>query len=372
MTDYGDIDVDDIFDSDPVNDWLSIKERQNVTPLTIYELKCTLKSNSNETGLQQFLEQRETGILEASVQDLFDYADHLEERGSNDRGVSNKLSTASSFYSALMTMNQADSNPAGYVLEQLDLDTDPPDRDHHTVDEIANFLRFIPDPQVQTATLYSLKYGIRRGACANTDLHCVHLDHPKYLGFLDDQGIELHEAIEDKPDSIYMYSKFSEGDVIHGERRRDGNKRENEAILPIDEELKHSLLQFMTIRPKTSAPHPLFPALRRMNGEYERMSGDALYNLVIAKYATEYGIRNGSNREDVDFHYFRHFFSTQMSPLRGDHDGSLNDVIIKYIRGDKMNDEHQDILDEVYRHDSWGVNIRDEYLENIYNFGLFN
>lgn len=94
--------------------------------------------------------------------------------------------------------------------------------------------------------------------------------------------------------------------------------------------------------------------------------------LVIAKDGTEYGIRDGDNREDIDLHYFRHLFSTQMSQLRGDHDGSLNDVIIKYMRGNKMGDEQQDILDQVYHHDSWDVNIRDGYLENIYKFGLFD
>lgn len=372
MTDYGDIDVDDIFTSNPVDDWISIKERQNLAPVTIRELERALKENRNGTGLQQFLEQRDTEILEASVQDFFEFADFLEENGSNDRGVHNRLSTASTFYAALMTMNQADSNPAGYVLSQLDLDISSPDRNHHTVEEMADFLKFIPDPQIQTAALYSLKFGLRRGACSNTDLSCVHIDHPEYLAFLDEQGIELRPEVRDKPDSIYVYSKFREGDVVAGERRRDGNKRVNEAVLPIDNELKHSLLQFMTIRPVTNPPHPLFPALRRMDGEYERMSGDALYNLLIAKYATEYGIRGGDDREDLDFHYFRHFFSTQMSPLRGDHDGSLNDVILKYIRGDKMNDEHQDVLDEVYRHDSWGVNIRDEYINNIYTFNLFD
>lgn len=92
----------------------------------------------------------------------------------------------------------------------------------------------------------------------------------------------------------------------------------------------------------------------------------------MAKYGTKYGIRDGDNREDIDLHYSRHLFSTQMSQLRGDHDGSLNDVIIKYMRGNKMGDEQQDILDHVYHHDSWDVNIRDRYLENIYKFGLFN
>ncbi|PGF14363.1 hypothetical protein CP556_21980 [Natrinema sp. CBA1119] len=373
MTDYGEIDVEDIFtSSDPVADWLELKDHEDLAPGTTEGLRQVLQQNENETALQQFLGDRGMGVLDASVQDLFDYKDYLEEKGANDRGIHNKLAESSAFYKELMTMNQTESNPAGYVLSRTDLDTSSPDRVHHTVAEISGFLKSIPQPQIQLLALYSLKYGFRRGACVNTDLKCVHIDHPSYLEWLDEQGIELKEEIRDKPDSIYVYGNFSEGDVVEGEKRTNGNKRENPAIVPIDAELKQALLQYLTIRPETEPPHPLFTGLKPIGGTYGRMSGSAMYQQIIQKYGKRYGITGEDSREDVDLHYFRHFFSTQMSRFRGDHDGSLDDALIKYIRGDKMDDKQQDVLDAVYRHDSWGVNIRDEYLDNIYTFDLFD
>jgi hypothetical protein len=56
-----------------------------------------------------------------------------------------------------------------------------------------------------------------------------------------------------------------------------------------------------------------------------------------------------------------------MAKNRGDHDGGLDPMLIKYIRGDVLDDA---ILD-IYTHDSWGVNVREEYLNNIYNFGIY-
>lgn len=375
MKEYGNIDVDDIFTSNPVDDWLELKEHQDPAPRTLETLKEKLKTNQNGTALQQFLDQRDISICDATVSDLFDYKDFLEKKGTSDREIKNKLSEISTFYTDLMGMNQTDSNPAGYVLSQVDLNTESPERNHITVEKMAGFLRSIPDPQIQAVALYLIKYGLRRGAALNTDLHCVHLDHPEYLAFLESQDIELHEQIRDKPDTIYVYGKFHEGEAIEGEKRTNGNKRENPAVLPIDSELKQALLQHLTIRPHTVAPHPLFVNRRPIGGEYSRMTGCGLYQHLIQKYAINYGITNeNDSREDVDLHYFRHFFGTQMSAYRGDHDGALNDTLVKYIRGDKLteNRNQEDVLDAVYRHDNWGVNVRSEYVENIYTFGLFD
>ncbi|PSP37977.1 hypothetical protein BRC71_08370 [Halobacteriales archaeon QH_7_65_31] len=105
-----------------------------------------------------------------------------------------------------------------------------------------------------------------------------------------------------------------------------------------------------------------------MDGVYNRISGSSVYNYLINKMATEYGITEpGGSQSDVDLHYFRHFFRTQMKIHYGDHDGSLHDELMKYIRGDKLDDK---VL-EIYTHD-WAVNVREAYLDNIYKFGLFD
>jgi len=367
MTDYGNIDVEEFFTGDPVEDWLDLKRREEIAPGTIKGLEQRLWWNADGTALQQFLAKRDVDVLDATVNDLFDYRDHIREVN-KDREVKNKLSEISTFYQEMRSFKQTDSNPAAFVLSRTKISAESPDREHHTVEEIGNYLAAIPHPQMQTMGLTYLKYGLRRGAVVNIDLCCVNIDDPRFKTYLAEHDVVMHEKVQRSPDSIYVYGNFSKNDVIAGEKRRAGNKRENEAVLPIDDELKYSLLQFLTVRPHTESPHPLFPQLSPVGGHYERIPPSTVYSYLIDNIAIEYGITERSNsRSDVDIHYFRHFFRTQMKLHYGDHDGHLHDELIKYIRGDKMADK---IL-EIYTHD-WDVNVRETYLDNIYKFGLFD
>ncbi|SEU01097.1 hypothetical protein [Natrinema hispanicum] len=370
MSGYGKIDIEEHFDGDPVDDWLSLKCREDVADKTIEELERKLTENKNETGLRQFLDQRDVDVLEATVFDLFDFRDHIREKNS-ERDMLNRLTEISTFYSEMMHLyNQTDSNPAGYVLSRTDADVSSPDRDYHTVEEMGEYLRSIKHPQLQTMALYYLKYGLRRGAGVNIDLDCVHIDDPRYYEFLEQRGIELHENVKDHPDSIYIYGGFNGGDVVRGEKRETGNKRTHEAILPMDDELVQATLQYLTVRPDTSPPHPLFPQLKPIGWTYDRISPHTVYNKLVTEKGAEFGLTEvGSGRSDFDLHYCRHFFRTQMKRYRSDHDGHLPDDLVKYIRGDVLEEK---VMDEIYQHDEWGVKIREPYVNNIYTFGLFD
>jgi len=371
MKDYGEIDIEDHFDGDPVDNWLELKEREDIADKTIEELYRMFTENENETAFRQFLEQRDVEVLEATVWDLFDFRDYIREKNS-ERDMLNRLTEISTFYNDMMNLyNQTNSNPAGYVLSRTDTKhITSPDRDHHTVEEIAAYLRSIKRPQMQTMALYYLKYGLRRGAVVNIDLDCVHIEDPRYYEYLDNRGVGLHEKVEDHPNSLYIYGGFNAGDVVREEKRIAGNKRTHEAILPMDDELVQATLQYLTIRPETSHPHPLFPQLKPIGWTFDRISPHVVYNQLITEKAVEFGLAEvGGGRSDVDLHYFRHFFRTQMKRYRGDHDGYLHDDLVKYIRGDVLDEK---VMDGIYQHDEWGVKIREPYVNNIYTFDLFD
>lgn len=377
--DYGDINVEDQFTGDPIDDWLKLKEREDISRETMRNYRIRFEWNSEGTSLKQFLDKQEVDVLDAGIDEFFEYRDFLRERGAAGRVLHDRFADFSSFYYELMAFNQTDSNPAGYVLNRSDFDTSSPSRDHHTVEEIGGYLRSISDPSMQTFALFLLKYGGRRGLGINTDLRCVNIDDDRYReDVLDQYGIELHEHVKNRPDSIYFYPEFNGGDVIAGEERQVGNKRTNPAVVPIDDELKQALLQHLTIRPRTGPPHPLFTQLKPIGDCYGRIKPSTVYGHLIRTHAVEYGLaEKGNNRSDVDLHYFRHFFGTQMRKHRGDHDGYLDYDLIKYIRGDLMGDDsaveisHDKVL-EIYTHDEWGVKIREPYVNNIYQFDLFD
>lgn len=367
--DYGNVDMDDLFDGDAIDDWLKLKEGEEIAPKSHQALVDHVKENRNETALQQFLNQEDVYVLDATFSHFLKYVDYLREKGAKDRTIENRLSESSAFYNDLMEFGQTDSNPAGLALQHVPLDTESPDRNHITIEEMAGYIKSIPDPQMRCYAVQSAKLGTRTGINIATDLHCLNLDHPNYYELLDELDITLIDEVRDRPDSLFVYGNFNGGDEVAGEVRTTGSRRSFPAVLPIDLELKHAMLEWLAIRPRTyRSPHPLYTTCRAdSNGEYGRINQSSVYWHLIDKYGVNYGITDEeTNREDFDLHYFRHFFGTQMKRHYADHDGWLDRDLIKYFRGDAGLESI-----DIYQHDKWGVHTRDAYLENIYSFGLY-
>lgn len=366
---YGNIEIDTSgYEKNPISEFLENKKDE--TSEENYRFcKVVLGENRNKTGFQQFLNIHQISVFEATTDDLEDYAAYIRSQGVN-KTTGKRLELVSALYARLRELGVHDSNPAAYVLDEGDFDRDPPERDYHTVAEIGDFIRWITDPQIKTIALLVSKTGIRAGEVTNIDLRCLNLDDSRYReDYLTHHGIELKDEVKTHPDTLYIVGDISAGEVVDGEERMDGNKRKRSTLIPIDRELKRSMLNWLSIRPRIdTTPQPLFTTEKTVNGEFKRISRDSIYGSLVRRYAVNFGLAEpGENSEDVDIHYFRHFFTTQMSKNRGDHDGGLDPMLVKYIRGDVIDD---DILD-IYSHDSWGVNVREEYLNNIYNFGVY-
>lgn len=366
---YGNIEIDTSgYESSPIDEVLKDK-KENTSPKTHRNWTSVLKENSEGTAFQQFLGNQGLSVFEAGVDDIKDYAEHVKE-GNKESTVNAYLALLASFYSELRDLGVHDSNPAVYVLDTEDYEQAQVERNHHTVEEIGGFIGSVPEPRIQTAVLTLAKTGLRAGELCNLDLCCLHLDDPHYHDYLDERGVKLNQKIAERPDTMFIHSKIWAGSKMNGEERTDGNKRERETLIPVDSELKTSLLDWLSIRPDTESPaQPVFTTKSTQNKVYKRLRAANLHQNAIGKYAQEAGLaKPGQDSSDVDLHYFRHFFVTQMAKNRGDHSGGLDPMLIKYIRGDVLDDA---ILD-IYTHDSWGVNVREEYLKNIYQFGIYD
>lgn len=367
---YGDVDVGIEFDDNPLTEYIDLRKNEGTSPSNLNLLEQRLLSNSEGTAYSQYLDREGLDPLEMSLSDMYRYRDYLREQGHNDSGIVKAFRTVSTFYNQLMEFNIADGNPAGLALKRMEIEERSPDRIHVTVEEMAEFVKYIQDPQDRAVALFFLKTAVRRGECANVDLRCLNLDDDRYReDYLEHHDIRLHDKIRDRPDSVYIYSEINQQDEVAGEERVDGNKRKRETVIPIDTELKRALLEYLSIRPRTTAPYPLFVTKAFVDGgKFGRYQGYAMYNNLIDKYGQDFGLTNeGYDRTDLDIHFFRHFFTTQMQENRGDHDRGLTPTLVKYIRGDVLDDK---VL-SIYSHDSWGVNVREAYLDNIYTFGLY-
>jgi hypothetical protein len=185
---------------------------------------------------------------------------------------------------------------------------------------------------------------------------------------------------------VYIPSEPENGEEFRGEVRTYGNKTSEGKLLPIDRETKRILLDWIAMRPKVGHPHPLF-STRGSNIRHHSRAGTPLNKLK--QEMRDYGIKveyvtdsddedNEEEEKNMDNHYFRHFFSTNMQDGKGTYDDAeWSWGKIKIIRGDLVSDEDDngqgassDGLQATYTHD-WGNLIREPYLRDIYNFGLY-
>ncbi|MFC5136572.1 MULTISPECIES: site-specific integrase [Haloferacaceae] len=374
MSKYGDLNFDEQWYNEPIEKYLNHKRTVDEVTNPRFSKICNVVVESPDTveweAWDEFVieEDDDDNVVrtwrdEMTLADARAFKQQLENAGLRSRTVEAKLRIVQSFLKELLERDVIESNPVAYVCDETDFDHDDPDKIDRTVVEIGEFLRAIPNLQQRGMGVTFGKTGIRNGENYNIDLPFLHLDHEIYYNILDQHDVTLVDEVADHPDTLYIPSEPTESETFRGEKRILGNKRERGTKIPIDEELKKALLDWLAVRPETSYPHPLWV---KPSGKPIRI-GTANPNRRLMNYwAEETGLVDDGDTGAFTTHWFRHFFTTNMKPGRGHHDDSIAPSLVKYIRGDVEDD-----IMEVYTHD-WGDQVRKQYLDAIYQFGIYD
>ncbi|WP_144049591.1 hypothetical protein [Halorubrum salipaludis] len=217
------------------------------------------------------------GVRDAVMDDIVSFRDEnlKPDPNLNDSTIADKLSSLSHFYRVLNRHNAFIGNPVTVPLKKFrdnhDLSSERP---HIPFSRMQRFLNWLTYPFCRAFWLCGLKHGTRISEAINTDLRCLHLDHPVFWHLVEDHDVALDPRIRDKPDTMLIYEAFNEGDEIpnedtpgpetQGEIRdsASGNKRKEKggSILPVDSELKTALIEYLLVRPPTytTTVNPLF------------------------------------------------------------------------------------------------------------------
>jgi|GEM_PF-6116155 len=361
MSEYGALDYDASWSTEPFETYLEQKaERDDLTAHRLTQIRRVLIEAPATTSYLAW-DERIDWRSGMTVSDGWQFLRQLREAGLAERTVAEYTRIVQSFLRTLLERGVVDSNPVAYVRDQTEFETTATHKVERSVSEVAQLLQSVPDPQYQAAGILFAKTGIRNGECVNIDLSHLNLDHTGYRSFLRERGIPLHNRVADRPDALYIPSEPTMGETYRGERRKAGNKRDRETIIPIDNETKTALLRWVAQRPRTPSPHPLWVGKRGT----DRISMHSFGNLLTGRYAAESGFVSSANEESFTPHWFRHMFTTQLKPGHGDHPRSVDLATLRYLRGDVISD-----VTEVYTHD-WGNTVRESYLDAVYRFGVF-
>jgi integrase/recombinase XerC len=317
------------------------------------------KSERTLEAYQRVLRQFEAFVCERFDADAVSAAGRREcmawVHSLRERFESSTIATYASylnrFYEYMNRVGAFEANPMVLVMEELSesIDTNPTRRDI-SVPEMREFVGSIAHPLERAAVVTLLKTGMRVGELCNLDLRDCHLAVPE----LDLEWTPRVE-LEQRPASLFVDSEPTRGRAVNGEERTASNKRKRETVIPVDDELRRALLEWLAIRPDPVSPaDPLFLDTRDSWGE-RLEPADVRY--VVEKHARDRGWyrTGGGATENVTPHYFRHFFTTHLRDRTGDRG------IVKYLRGDVASD----IID-TYTH-NWGDQVRTVYERNIYS-----
>ena len=308
--------------------------------------------------------ERVLGQFETFVRTEFDGVESVRDAGRREcmawihslRGefepstIATYASYLNRFYDYMTRVGVFDDNPMALVMEELSesIDTDPTRRDI-SVPEMRSFVGPIGHPLERAVVVTLLKTGMRVGELCNLDLRDLHLE----VDAIDEEWTARVE-LERRPSSLFVAAEPSRGTTVNGEERTASNKRKRDTVVPVDDELRRVLIEWLAIRPDPVSPaRPLFLDTRDSWGERLTPS-DVRY--IVKKHAEDRGWyrTGGGTTENVTPHYFRHFFTTHLRDRTGDRG------IVQYLRGDVASD----VID-TYTH-NWGDRVRDTYLEHIY------
>lgn len=256
------------------------------------------------------------------------------------------------FYSYMQKTAVFDTNPMSIVLEEMDesIETDP-SRRQISVAEMREFIDTIRHPLARAVVLTLAKTGMRAGELCNLDLRDISISEQELdnVSFPPPRG-----ALANRTDSLFVSEAPTAGEMYNSEERTASNKRKRDTIIPIDDELRSALVDWLAVRPDPcSSADPLFVSTTQWGS---RLTPNSIHRIVTKK-AAEVGwyAKGASIEENVTPHYFRHFFTTHLRDRIGDRG------VVKYLRGDVADD-----VIETYTH-NWDEQVRELYERHIYS-----
>lgn len=331
-----------------------------------------VSASSGLVNLRKFLKKEGMTANEVTADDAELFFEELKSSQLKESTAASYAGVVRRFYDFYSTRGTFETNPAVIALESVKFkDNKNPIRRDISQEEMGQFIRDVSRPQPLAIVMLLAKTGIRVSELVNLDVRDLHLDHPSFR-----QVAEPRSEVSSRPDTLFVPSEIRAGKEYNGEVREKGNKRERDTLIPIDSELKKVLLRHYLTKlespdadneqaERTGKAEPLF--YQRIGYSSNRLIGERTTIGGVSRLIKDLGRprgwyeKGGGAEKNVTPHYFRHWFTTCAEQ------NGMSRAVVKYIRGDVG----ADIVDKHYRH-FWGNEVREEYLSNIFHFGIYD
>lgn len=191
-----------------------------------------------------------------------------------------------------------------------------------------------------------LKLGLRASELCNIKLSELNIQHQALQDHYEELG--THHRVSDRPNSVYIPPD------------RDLNKSSVPRVLPLDDEMRLVLIEYLLVRPDNGKPWVLLSPTR-----HNQMNNSQINQIWKDHFRPKYEFSEDEQYRSITSHFGRHRFSTF---FRKEHGWQEEDV--QYMTGHKGgydSDTHDSLATYVH---TYYEDIKDRYLNQIYKFGL--
>lgn len=279
------------------------------------------------------------------------YKDDVGNKGSTVRKKLDRLDAAYTYFQSQPSYpHPTDYDPFRASQQELDLSDEqdakkPPRLD---LDEIRDVMRDVGHVADRAVIGTQLKLGCRSSELCNIRLSEVHVSNPQMSAHYDDLGThDVFSARDGRENAIY----------IPADRRK--NKSSRPRLVPLDEETRRLLVDWLLVRPDNGDPH-LF-----LSKKGEPMSRNDVHYVWTQHWWPEYESDEDDQYASVSPHFARHNFSTFWTKQ------GMSRQNIMYLRGDVTDAETgrgQDAID-YYIHNYY-EDVEETYRDRMFQFYL--
>jgi len=271
-----------------------------------------------------------------------------EERGNVGSTIEKKVNNIQRAYvwwqSHQAFPHPADYNPFKIAKKELDLsdDSSPGDYPPLNMDELREVVRSCQHVRKRLFIVWPLKLGLRAGELLNIRIEEIALSHPTIEEWYPKIGTA--DPLSGYEDAVYIPSRDE----------RKGNKSHNPRILPLDDEAKRVLLQYLPTRPTVDNQYLIVS-----ERTYEPIDDSDHVSAVWKEYFEDINSKYEDYR-DIRSHYGRNFF-TNFWKIKE----NIPRELVQYMRGDKLGKSGSgEAIDEYLA--AYYNDIRDLYLSRIF------
>lgn len=312
---------------DPLQQYESKLENIDVDVFTLFAEKhltgiSNRTRNSYERTIRQWKEHMDNCDRHPacpSDKHVQSFVSYLEtERENEDKTIRGKLQTLNRIYkywaNEAALPHDTDFNPFQSKLNEFEVDGTNKKPHPISVSEMAELVQEVKHIRDRGIMVVQLKLGLRATETCNIKLKDLSLPN---------QDVQEHYAelgtnpwLEGHDSAIY---------IPHD---REGNKSRNPRILPLDDETRRVLTQYLLIRPDNGEPY-----LFLSKSSHSQMHRNGISN-VWEKYLPEKYLKETEQYRAIKSHYGRHWFTNYWKVKE-----NLNREKIKYMRGDVTSEE---------------------------------